>query len=202
MSDVHRVWARLFALVHSPPRRNRIFVARLSSGCSAIELQAVSPTLSCPVQESNLALRCFRPTLVTTRASGAKAGKVDCFPAAVNSSSIFRERERSDRSRGSAGNRTPFARLRAECFAIKASDPHVRLLPPVGLEPTHAGLKGRYPTSWVTAAHVCRRLVCECGSGRTRTCDGRWAQTGLQPASFAARMHAPPTRSRNSFPIA
>ena len=105
-------------------------------------------------------------------------------------------------SRGSAGSRTPFARLRAECFAIKASDPHVRLLPPVGLEPTHAGLKGRYPTSWVTAAHVCRRLVCECGSGRTRTCDGRVAQTGLQPASFAARMHAPPSRSRNSFPLA
>jgi hypothetical protein len=105
-------------------------------------------------------------------------------------------------SRGAAGIRTPFARVRAECFAIKASAPHVRLLPPVGLEPTHAGLKGRYPTSWVTAAHVCRRLVCECGSGRTRTCDGRWAQTGLQPASFAARMHAPPTRSRNSFPVA
>ena len=132
-------------------------------------------------------------------------------------------------SRGSAGNRTPFARLRAECFAIKASDPHVRLsrepatgsrtlprdgsgeqsslsptrsLPPVGLEPTHAGLKGRYPTTWVTAAHVCRRLVCECGSGRTRTCDGRWAQTGLQPVSFAARMHAPPTRSCNSLPVA
>jgi hypothetical protein len=131
-------------------------------------------------------------------------------------------------SRGSAGSRTPFARLRAECFAIKASDPHVRLsrepatgsrtlprdgsdeqsspsptrlLPPVGLEPTHAGLKGRYPTSWVTAAHVCRRLVCECGSGRTRTCDGRWAQTGLQPVSFAARMHAPPTMSRNNFPV-
>lgn len=131
-------------------------------------------------------------------------------------------------SGGAAGNRTPFARVRAECFAIKASAPHVplsrepatgsrtlprwlrrasspsptRSLPPVGLEPTHAGLKGRYPTSWVTAAHVCRRLVCECGSGRTRTCDGRWAQTGLQPASFAARMHAPPTRSRNSFPVA
>src|SRR5262245_45508036 len=45
-------------------------------------------------------------------------------------------------------------------------------------------------------------FVCECGSGRTRTCDGRWAQTGLQPASFAARMHAPLTRSCNSFPIA
>ncbi len=105
-------------------------------------------------------------------------------------------------SRGAAGSRTPFARLRAECFAIKASAPHVRWLPPVGLEPTHAGLKGRYPTSWVTTAHVRRRLVCECGSDRTRTCDGRWAQTGLQPASFAARMHAPPTRSRNSFPIA
>ena len=76
-------------------------------------------------------------------------------------------------SRGSAGSRTPFARVRTECFAFKASDPHVELLPPVGLEPTHADLKGRDPTTWATAAHVCRRLVCECGSGRTRTCDGR-----------------------------
>ena len=105
-------------------------------------------------------------------------------------------------SRGSARSRTPFARVRTECFAFKASDPHVGLLPPVGLEPTHTGLKGRYPTSWATTADVCRRPVCECGSGRTRTCDGRWAQTGLQPVSFAARMHAPPSRSRNSFPLA
>ena len=105
-------------------------------------------------------------------------------------------------ARGSARSRTPFARVRTECFAIKASDPHVGLLPPVGLEPTHAGLKGRYPTSWATAAYACRRLVCRCGSGRTRTCDGRWAQTGLRPASFAARMHAPRSRSRNSFPLA
>jgi len=58
----------------------------------------------------------------------------------------------------------------------------------------------------VTAAHVCRRLVCECGSGRTRTCDGRSPQTGLQPAGvvahLAAWMHAPPTRSCNNFPVA
>jgi hypothetical protein len=65
-------------------------------------------------------------------------------------------------SRGSAGSRTPFARVRTECFAFKASDPHVELLPPVGLEPTHANI----------VAHL------------------------------ATRMHAPRSRSRNSFPLA
>ena len=54
-----------------PPVENRTRVSRLSCGRSAIELQAAA---SCPVQELNLALRCFRPTLVTTRASGAMAG--------------------------------------------------------------------------------------------------------------------------------
>jgi hypothetical protein len=47
----------------------------------------------------------------------------DWRPATMCSSSVVKEHERSDRSRGSAGNRTPFARLRAECLAIKASDP-------------------------------------------------------------------------------
>ncbi len=162
MSDVHRVWARLFALVHSPPGRNRIFVARLSTECSAIELRAAAHIASCPVQELNLALRCFRPTLVTTRASGAKAGKwqCGCLPAAVIFSSVFTEHEWSDHSRGSAGNRTPFARLRAECLAIKASDPgQSRRVPSVGLEPTQAGLKGRCPSRWASTAYLCRRCV-------------------------------------------
>ncbi len=107
--------------------------------------------------------------------------------------------------RGLAGSRTPFARVRTECFAVKASSPRVRAsrwVPPVGLEPTQSGLKGRCPTSWATAARSGRRLVFECGSDRTRTCDGRQAQTGLRPASFAARMHAPRSRSRDSFPFA
>jgi hypothetical protein len=59
-----------------PPVENRTRVSRLSCGRSAIELRAAAHSALCPVQELNLALRCFRPTLVTTRASGAKAGKV------------------------------------------------------------------------------------------------------------------------------
>ena len=65
-----------------PPVENRTRISRLSCGRSAIELRAAAHSALCPVQELNLALRCFRPTLVTTRASGAKAGKVACFPAA------------------------------------------------------------------------------------------------------------------------
>jgi hypothetical protein len=143
-----------------PPVENRARVSRLSCGRSAIELRAAAHTASCPVQELNLALRCFRPTLVTTRASGAKAGKVDCFPAAVYSSLIVREHERNDHSRGSAGIRTPFARVRAECLAIKASDPsQFGWLPSVGLEPTQSGLKGRCPSRWASTAWMCRRFV-------------------------------------------
>ena len=116
----------------------------------------------------------------------------DWRPAAICSSSVVREHERSDRSRGSAGNRTPFARLRAECLAIKASDPGQDLrLPSVGLEPTQAGLKGRCPTRWASTADMSCRRVFFRGSGRTRTCAWACAQTGLQPASFATRMHAP-----------
>ena len=126
----------------------------------------------------------------------------DWLPAAMFSSSIVREHERSDRSGGSAGNRTPFARVRTECLAIKASDPGPDgLLPSVGLEPTQSGLKGRCPARWASAAQLCRRRVFFRGSGRTRTCAWACAQTGLRPASFATRMHAPRWGSRNSFPI-
>ena len=63
-------------------------------------------------------------------------------------------------SRGPAGSRTPFARLRAECLAIKASDPHQsREVPSVGLEPTQSGLKGRCPSRWASTANDCRRRV-------------------------------------------
>ena len=110
----------------------------------------------------------------------------------------------SDLRVGPAGTRTPLARVRAECFAIKASGPHNRWLPSVGLEPTQAGLKGRYPTSWATTAQKYRQRVFVCGSGRTRTCAWAFAGTGLLPADIvqlAARMHAPPKRSRNSFSV-
>jgi hypothetical protein len=82
--------------------------------------------------------------------------------------------------RGPAGTRTPLARSRAECFAIKASGPHLPRLPPAGLDPAHPG------------------------RGRTRTCARAYPPTGLQPACtvrLAARMHAPPTRSCHSFPV-
>ena len=128
----------------------------------------------------------------------------DWRPAAMFSSSIFRERERSDRSRGSAGTRTPFARVRTECLAIKASDPRqVGLLPSVGLEPTQSGLKGRCPSRWAsTANHFCRRVFFR-GSGRTRTCAWAFAQTGLQPVSptWPLRYTLPSWGSCNSFPI-
>ena len=81
-------------------------VGRLSCGCTSVvlrtlmfrtlkgfrtsrdELEAAKPPLPhaifmCPVQELNLTLRCFRPTLVTMRASGAKGGigfPPPCFP--------------------------------------------------------------------------------------------------------------------------
>ena len=70
---------------------------------------------------------------------------------------------RSPIGRGPAGSRTPFARVRTECFAVKASDPYA-WVPSVGLEPTHAGLKGRYPTSWVTTANARRHFVWNYGS--------------------------------------
>jgi hypothetical protein len=164
-----------------PPVENRTRVSRLSCGRSAIELRAAA---SCPVQELNLALRLFKPTLVTTRASGAKAGKVDCFPAAVCSSSIFREHERSDRSRESAGSRTPFARVRTECLAVKASDPRQMWLPSVGLEPTQSGSKGRCPAHWASTAN-------------TRIHAPRWG------SPIASRFHDwPPERKkgRRGFP--
>jgi hypothetical protein len=126
----------------------------------------------------------------------------DWRPAAVCSSSVFREHEWSDHSRGSAGIRTPFARVRAECLAIKASDPgRAHWLPSVGLEPTPSGLKGRCPSRWASTAHTCRRRVFFRGSGMTRTCAWTYVQTGLQPASFATRMHAPRWGSCNSFPV-
>ncbi len=125
---------------------------------------------------------------------------------------------------GPGGNRTPFARVRAECFAIKASGPHPGdpAVPSAGLEPTQAGLKGRCPTAWASTANDSRQCVFvqTCGSGRTRTerdiaakprchevavaatCAWAFAQTGLQPASFATRMHAPRSGSgdRSSRP--
>ena len=75
-------------------------------------------------------------------------------------------------------------------------------LPPVGLEPTHAGLKGRCPTRWATTANDRRRRVCDVGAAGLEPAMGAAAQTGLQPVSFAARMHAPRSRSRDSFPVA
>ncbi len=112
----------------------------------------IAHAVSCPVQELNLTLRCFRPTIVTTRASGAKAGLASRRHV---SSSVFKDRERSDRSCGSAGNRTPFARVRTECLAIKASDPsQADDVPSVGLEPTQAGLKGRCPARWASTART------------------------------------------------
>jgi hypothetical protein len=168
----------------------------------------------CPRLESNQHLLRFRQAPSPDRLRGHCRGRGGARPRASSTIRLSESTFVAQRSRSGTRIRTSTNRVKTcrpavsrspscgECFAIKASDPHVRLLPPVGLEPTHAGLKRRYPTSWVTAAHACGRLVCECGSGRTRTCDGRWAQTGLQPVSFAARMHAPPTRSRNSFPVA
>jgi hypothetical protein len=116
--------------------------------------------------------------------------------------------DRSPIGGGPGGSRTPFARVRAECFAVKASGPLPcdRAVPSVGLEPTQAGLKGRCPTGWASTANDSRRRVFfrTCGSGRTRTCARAFARTGLQPASFAARMHAPRSGSgdRSSLPCA
>ena len=106
-----------------------------------------------------------------------------------------------EEGRGPPGTRTPLSRVRAECFAIKACSPDLREVPPVGLEPTQAGLKDRCPSRWATAANDSRRRICEGGSGRTRTCALAFARTDLQSASFAARMHAPPKRSRDSHSV-
>jgi hypothetical protein len=63
--------------------------------------------------------------------------------------------------RGPARNRTPLARVRTECFAVKASGPlrRDRVVPSVGLEPTQAGLKGRCPSRWASTANDRRRRV-------------------------------------------
>jgi hypothetical protein len=84
---------------------------------------------------------------------------------------------------GSGGNRTPFARVRAECFAIKASVPlpcDRAAVPSVGLEPTQSDLKGRCPSCWVSTANDSRGCVC------------------------VSRMHAPRSESgdRSSLPCA
>ncbi len=131
-------------------------------------------------------------------------------------------------SRGPPGTRTLLSRLRVECFAIKACSPlysrgrsgalprgarcgrvrepfqgsrQDRWLPPVGIEPTHSGLKDRCPAIRASTARIGRPRVCLCGSDRTRTCEVRVGTAGLRPAPFAARMHAPPTESRYSSSV-
>lgn len=63
--------------------------------------------------------------------------------------------------RGSPGNRTPFFRVRAGCFTVKACNPVifrfvclvlVVCVPSERVERSHAGVKARNPTNWATTA--------------------------------------------------
>jgi hypothetical protein len=233
LARVHSAWARLFALVHSAPARNRTEPGRLSSGCTTFVLRAhgsrwlelpqrppVPETGAhltelhperCPRLGSNQHLPVFSRAPSPDRLRGRVGGRGGARPRA-SSTIRLSENDRScsgtrtrtsicrvkacwppisrspnglvpgpgfepgflrserrglpladpgGRRGGLPGTRTPLARVRTECFAVKACCPDLGVtVPSVGFEPTQAGLKGRCPSRWATTANEGRRSVC------------------------------------------
>jgi hypothetical protein len=142
LGDVHSVTARLFALGHSAPARNRTEPGRSSSSCTTLVLQAQSHrhVCWCPRLESNQHLLDFSQAPSPDRLRGHRCGRGGARPLA--SSTI-----RLSESAFAAPRTCPGTRIRTSMSRVKA----------------------------------CRPAI------------------SRSPDRTAARMHAPPKRSRNSF---
>ena len=151
------------------------FTARCAEPLHHGHHQSIAGTqvVLCPRLESNQRLLRFGQAPSPDWLQGHRCGRGGARPRASSTIRLSKSAFVAQRLRSGTRTRTSTNRVKACWPAISRS--------PIGRGP---------------------RFVWQCGSERTRACDGRMAQTGLQPVSFAARMHAPPTRSRNSFPIA